>query len=156
MIKSEINPVSLSSEDRLCGYILCAVIYIPQMANRPAKFRRGVLGYCMAIDQEKNKLTSSKAKCLTYAGKLRPCYINVTLLRNNICVPAFGFSQTSGKKHFLKSHVQTYPLRPLSGCWQLSGARGGSGLRWLWQDSHPKGTWVVGQAPTGKVLPWPP
>lgn len=141
MIKSEINPVSLSSEDRLCGYIPCAVICIPKMASRFMKFLRGVLGYCMVIDQKKYKLSFSKAQYLMYTGKLLPCYISTTLLRNSICVPAFGLSQKSGKIHFLKSQVEAYDLRPLSGCWQLPGAggHGGLGLRWLGQDLHPKG-----------------
>lgn len=126
------------------------------MANHFAKFPRRVLGYCMVIDHEKNQLTFSKAKCMTQRGKLVPCYRNITRLRINICVLALGLSQTSGKAHFLTAHVQGYFLIPPSRWWQLTGDHGDSGLRWLEQDPHPKGIWVVGQSPGGEVLPWPP
>jgi len=75
------------------------------MANQAVKFCRGLLGYYLVTDQEKNKLTFSKAKCLAYTGKLWPCYINLTLLRNNICASALGMSQTLKKMHFVKSQI---------------------------------------------------
>lgn len=127
-IKSEISPVSLCCKDRLCGYICHAVICIPQMANH-SEISKGSAEYCMVIDQKKNELTFSEAKCL---------WVTALLHRHDCPGEKYlgacsCFEPNVRENTFCTSHVQAHGLQPQSGYWQLPGAggNGGSGLRLL-------------------------